>query len=270
MTGTLGIAGVFVLAAVAVGIGAAGFVVWTWFWRGRSGAKAGTTGPRDRTRRRRKMMMEVVDELMTPGCPQCAIKHLSAALYHKANEGAANTLPPDSYMVDVCVAYINLVEVRAGYHSHLWYAVGALVRAEERFALGIGGCVAREARLMLEQYGEMALIDALNCIEAGTAPGHEEWAAAHYAEAMRELPTMQAAMRMDDLIGSIERIREEFFVTEQEVAVATSTEGAEGGGEEAMATKKAAKKAPASLKKDDPKAKQAACKGGKCKGKKCK
>ena len=37
-----------------------------------------------------------------------------------------------------------------------------------------------------------------------------------------------------------------------------------------MATKKVAKKAPAFLKKEDPKAKQAACKGGKCKGKKCK
>lgn len=35
-----------------------------------------------------------------------------------------------------------------------------------------------------------------------------------------------------------------------------------------MATKKAAKKAPAFLKKEDPKAKKAACKGGKCK--KCK
>lgn len=36
-----------------------------------------------------------------------------------------------------------------------------------------------------------------------------------------------------------------------------------------MATKKAAKKAPAFLKKEDPKAAKAACKGGKCKGKKC-
>jgi len=214
--------------------------------------------------------MDIVDELMTPGCPQCAVKHLSAALYHRAHlVGGGEDLRPDPYLVDVCVAYINLVEVRAGYRSHLWYAVGALVRAEERFAPRIGGCVAREARLMLEQYGECALIDALNCIEAGTAPGHEEWAAAHYAEAMRELPAMQAAMRMDDLIGSIERIREEYFITDQEVAVATSTEGAGEGGEEAMATKKAAKA------KVDPKAAQAACKGGKakkaaCKGGKCK
>lgn len=209
--------------------------------------------------------MEVVDELMTPGCPQCAVKHLSAALYHRANEGAVNTLPPDPYMVDVCVAYINLVEVRAGYHSHLWYAVGALVRAEEHSAAGLGTCVAREARLMLEQHGEEAIIDALRHIKDGAAPTHADWAAAHYAEAMRELPAMQAAMRMDDLIGSIERIREEYFDLEE--APVASNEDAGKGGECDMVTKKAVK-APAKA------ACKAACKGGKtkvaCKGGKCK
>lgn len=216
--------------------------------------------------------MEVVDELMTPGCPQCAVKHLSAALYHRAHlTGGGEDMHPDPYMVDVCVAYINLVEVRAGYHSHLWYAVGALVRAEERFAPRIGGCTAREARLMLEQYGKEALIDALNCIEAGTAPGHEDWAMAHYSEAMRELPAMQDAMRMDDLIGSIERIRKEYFDIEE--APVASPEDVGKGGETDMATNKAAKKAPAKAAKaaaKGGKAKQACGKGGACKGKKCK
>lgn len=155
--------------------------------------------------------MKVVDELMTPGCPQCAIKHLSAALYHRAKEGAANTLPPSPYMVCVCTAYINLVEVRVGYRSHLWYAVGALVRAEEHSAVGLGECVAREARLMLEQRGENAVQDALACLRDGTAPSHAEWAAAHFDEARRELPAFAGEMRMDDLIGSIEKIRDEFF-----------------------------------------------------------
>lgn len=215
-------------------------------------------------------MNEINDELMTPGCPQCAVKHLSAALYHRAHlVGGGEDLRPGPYMVDVCVAYINLVEVRAGYRSHLWYAVGALVRAEERFAPGIGECVAREARLMLEQYGEMALIDALNCIEAGTAPTHADWAAAHYAEAMRELPAMQAAMRMDDLIGSIECIRKEFFEIEE--APVASPEDVGKGGESDMATNK--KAPPAFLAKG--KGAKAACKGGKaakaaCKGGKCK
>ena len=214
--------------------------------------------------------MDIVDELMTPGCPQCAVKHLSAALYHRAHlVGGGEDLRPDPYMVDVCVAYINLVEVRTGYLSHLWYAVGALVRAEEKMALVIGECVAREARLVLEKGGYEAVIDALRLIDEGTAPNHADWAAAHYDEAMRELPAMQAATRMDDLIGSIERVREEFFITDQEVAVATSTEGAGEGGEEAMATKKAVKA------KVDPKAAKAAAKGGKAtkacgKGGKCK
>jgi hypothetical protein len=30
------------------------------------------------------MSLEIVDELMTPGCPQCAVKHLSVTLYHVA------------------------------------------------------------------------------------------------------------------------------------------------------------------------------------------
>jgi len=213
--------------------------------------------------------MDIVDELMTPGCPQCAVKHLSAALYHRAKTLAPVMLAPDEYMVCVCTAYINLVEVRAGYLSHLWYAVGALVRAEEHMALVIGGCVAREARLVLEERGYEAVVDALKLIDEGIAPNHADWAAAHFDEAMRELPAFAHEMRMDDLIGSIERIREEYFITDQEVAVATSTEGAGEGGEEAMATKKAAKA------KVDPKAAQAACKGGKakkaaCKGGKCK
>ena len=210
-------------------------------------------------------MMEIHDELMTPGCPQCAIKHLSAALYHVARGAVQKDVFPDSYMACVCTAYINLVEVRAGYASHLWYAVGALVRAEEHFAVGLGKCVAREARLMLEQYGEEAIIDALRCIKEGTAPTHADWAAAHFEEACRELPAYADEMTMNNVIETIERIREDFFVSEE--APVASPEDVGEGGECDMATKKAAKKAPAFLKKEDPKAKKAACKGGKCKGK---
>lgn len=155
--------------------------------------------------------MKVVDELFTPGCPQCAVKHLSAALYHVARSAVQKDVFPDPYMTCVCTAYINLVEVKAGYHSHLWYAVGALVRAEEHFAVGLGGCVAREARLMLEQHGEESILDALKCLRDGTAPNHADWAAAHFDEARRELPVFADEMRMDDLMGSIEKIREEFF-----------------------------------------------------------
>ena len=212
--------------------------------------------------------MEIVDELMTPGCPQCAVKHLSAALYHRARlAGGGEDMEPDPCMKHLCVAYINLVEARTGYLSHLWYAVGALVRSEERMAWRIGECVARRARLLLEEHGLDAVMDVLRIIDQETVPTPADWAAAHFDEARRELPAFADEMRMDDLAGTIERIRKEFFVTEE--APAASTEDAEKGGESDMATKKAAKKAPAFLKKEDPKAKKAACKGGKCKGKKC-
>lgn len=156
--------------------------------------------------------MKVVDELITPGCPQCAVKHLSAALYHVVQGAVPKYVAPDPYMTCVCTAYINLVEVMAGYHSHLWYAVGALVRAEEHLAsTDVGECVARDARLMLEQYGEKAVIGALNCLRNGTCPDHSEWAAAHFDEARRELPAMADQMDMGDLTGSIERVRKEYF-----------------------------------------------------------
>ena len=175
--------------------------------------------------------MDVVDELMTPGCPQCAIKHLSAALYHRAKTLVPGTLSPDPYMVCVCTAYINLVEVKAGYLSHLWYAVGALVRAEERAAPASCGRVAREARLALEAGGREAVADALGLLGEGVSRSHADWAAAHFDGATRELPAMRAEMRMDDLAGSIERIRKEFFMLDQEVAVDASEEVAEKGGE---------------------------------------
>ena len=97
--------------------------------------------------------MEVVDELMTPGCPQCAIKHLSAAVAYMVGPypGGAPVL---TSCVWAAVARINLVEVMAGYRSHLWYAVGMLVRSEEAARYEGSACAAaREARLVLEERG---------------------------------------------------------------------------------------------------------------------
>lgn len=213
-------------------------------------------------------MIEVNDELMTPGCPQCAVKHLSAALYHRAKmPDPMMDAVSSPYMACVCTAYINLVEVKAGYRSHLWYAVGALARAEELAAPRTVGCVARMARLMLEERGIDALSDALECIQDGTVPNHADWAAAHFDEAVRELPAFATKMRMDDLIGSIERIREEYFDLEE--APVASNKDAGKGGEFDMATKKAmkapAKKAACKAACKGGKTMKAACKGGKCK-----
>lgn len=214
-----------------------------------------------------KVNMKIVDELFTPGCPQCAVKHLSAALYHRAKVRAPVMVAPDPYMTCVCTAYINLVEVKAGYLSHLWYAVGALVRAEELMAPRIGGGVAREVRLMLEEHGADALLDALNFIQDGTAPNHVDWAAAHFDEARRELPAFAEEMKMDDLIGSIEKIREEFFPKNDLAGATVAPE--EGNtnqeGEPTMATAKKACKGTKCAAKGSKTATKACDKGGKAK-----
>jgi hypothetical protein len=104
------------------------------------------------------------------------------------------------YVEETC-RYLGLVNVSP-----------VAARAEELAAPWDGRCVvAREARLMLEERGVTALPDALNCIQEGVAPDHADWAAAHFGEAVRELPAFADEMRMSDLIGTIERIREEFF-----------------------------------------------------------
>lgn len=194
--------------------------------------------------------MEIVDELMTPGCPQCAIKHLSAALYHRAKTGAANTLPPLQAAVCECTAAINLVEVLNGYKSHLWYAVGALERAEECAIMTFGTArTAREARLILENRGLEGVKDALHHLVVGSIQSPAEWAAAHFDEARRELPAMADQMRMDDLVGSIERVRKEYFNLPP--VTVSGGEQTQTGKEPDMATKKTP-------------AKKAACKGTKC------
>lgn len=219
-------------------------------------------------------MLEINDELMTPGCPQCAIKHLSAALYYAAEDyakGRRYGVPdqqPEPDRVLLARAYINLAEVLIGYESHLWFAVGLLQRSEEEalcsYREGRGG-IARTARLMLEEGGSGNVGHAMQYIRREALFDPIEMQYAHTAEARRELPVDDGDYL--DYAGAIERIRKEYFVEEGQPA-APQKEGEEEGGETKMATKKAAAKAPA--KKADAKAVQAACKGGKCKGKKCK
>lgn len=220
------------------------------------------------------MSLEIVDELMTPGCPQCAVKHLSAALYHAAEIGR---IPhrlefPDSIVL-IARAYINLGEVLIGYKSHLWFAVGLLQRAEERALTEVSStAAARAARLALEERGANGVRDTMRNLMIDVHLDHAVMCLAHMDEAVRELPASAGEMRMDDLAGSIERIRKEYF-TLPEAAVAEG-ETTTNEGEPEMATKKAAvvkktgkTKVPAA---SAAKATHAACKGGKCKGKSCK
>lgn len=192
--------------------------------------------------------MEVVDELMTPGCPNCALKHLSAAVSLCVD--FPTVMIPDSNVppVDDCVkealvctarAYINFMEAIEGYESHFEFAVGLLVRAEE-FAI-LGGDVSlaynlRESRvkLMVDKKNPRAL----EHIRYVSLPA---MAIAHVLEARRELPAGKDHISWDytstvsSLQSSIKWIKEQYF------DVPAEGDEEEKGGEEDM--KKVAKKA---------------------------
>lgn len=213
-------------------------------------------------------MLEINDELMTPGCPQCAIKHLSAALYYRA-EGFAiakqtptglflGQLPPPSDRVLLARAYINLGEVLVGYKSHLWFAVGLLQRSEEESRREGGeGAVARGARLILEQKGLDGAREAMQAIHGGTLLCAAEMEMAHMQEAHRELPEFSDPFY--SLEAAIAKIRAEYF----DLPEVTVAEGEETPKEKEpeMAT---AKKAPVKAAKAS-KCAKCACKGGKTK-----
>ena len=172
--------------------------------------------------------MEVVDELMTPGCPQCAIKHLSAAVAYMVGPypGGAPVL---TSCVWAAVARINLVEVMAGYRSHLWYAVGMLVRSEEAARYEGSACAAaREARLVLEERGLDGVETALKTLHVGQILNARTLAEAHLYEATRELPSLLVYPLVpspEHLLDEIERVREEFFPKRYDGA-----RGRDGGG----------------------------------------
>lgn len=196
--------------------------------------------------------MEIVDELMTPGCPQCAVKHLSAALYHAATLGRVpHRIDTLESMVMLARAYINLGEVLIGYRSHLWFAVGLLQRSEElALTEGSDSSAARQARLTLELIGMNAVRETMRNIKIDAYLDPATMYVAHVDEAMRELPSFSWAGGFDDIPATIDNIRKEYFDSGEE-APGASAEAEGEGGEEVMAcgTKKAAK---------------AACKGGKC------
>lgn len=174
-------------------------------------------------------VFEKVDELHTPGCPQCAVKHLSAAVYWGAAEFARTGdagRRGDGDMELLARAYVNLGEVLIGYASHLWFAVGLLQAAEEESVRtsGLARGPAREARMLLQERGGDAVRAAMTVLREGCALLPQDYRWAHVAEAVRELPNFEWG-RFDlskDLVPVIEEIRSEFFA---EPTVGEATEG---------------------------------------------
>ena len=209
--------------------------------------------------------MEIVDEIMTPGCPNCYIKHLTAALACMAINRFDYVQVPYAD-VTVARALINLVEAREGYVSHRDLAIGLLAHAEI-ISRGMGCIDLREIRVGL-MTGDP---DAERRLLGMVSP--EALFVAHLKEAERELPDGPLPVAMtcelscvvipsidqrtaDGILSSIAEVRKEYFGLPT-VGEETTTTKEEGGQEMACAKKTAVKKAPA-------KAAQAACKGGKC------
>lgn len=218
--------------------------------------------------------MEIVDELFTPGCPQCAVKHLSAALAHGARAYAlyGGECFPREEGVLLAQAYVNLGEVLIGYKSHLWYAVG-LLQVSEETALAHANpgvaAVARDSRLHLEMHGLDGVAFTAENIRLNAPLLPDELRNAHLREATRELPNFEwGRFSLHDaqgVVDAIEEIRSEYFSVP--TVGPESEEPTNSTGEPEMAT---TKKAPAK-KAVAKQAVQAACKGGKCKpGKSCK
>lgn len=215
---------------------------------------------------------EVVDELFTPGCPQCAVKHLCAALVDAAALDSGVT-PPDGGVaprrgdpppfeagVALATAFINFVEAAEGYASHFDYAVGLLERAEElAVAFSAEAQAAFAARVRGVRVAATASGDPGDAARAVVAafgfPNAAHRMYAHWNEARRELPGFpwddvasgaEGATGVADVaLKCVSMIREEYFDFGK-------PEDPEKGGDDTMATKKTAKPAPK------------ACKGGKC------
>lgn len=207
--------------------------------------------------------MELADELTTPGCPQCAVKHLSAALSYVVDMDPvtrgdlAGHVEPDGTVfpenILLARALVNYAEVCAGYRSHLPFVVGLLERAERQHVMTMGtGTSAsddmRNLRLVLQSGGTPSHEDLAKVSNIGTL----SYAWAHIIEAQRELPSLRP-VRMDaeDLQNAIAEIKSEYFAVS---TVGAGTEETTPTGEPEMAT---AKKKPAVKGKG-------ACKGGKC------
>lgn len=208
--------------------------------------------------------MEIVDEIMTPGCPNCYIKHLTAALACMAINRFDYVQVPYA-AVTAARALINLVEAREGYASHRDLAIGLLAHAEI-ISMDMGCTELREIRVGLMTGDPNAERKLLGMVSP------EALFVAHLREAERELPDGPLPVAMtyelscvvipsidqrtaDGILDSIAVVRKEYF--DSPTVGGETTKKEEGGQEMACAKKTAVKKAPA-------KAAQAACKGGKC------
>lgn len=144
---------------------------------------------------------DLVDELITPGCPRCAVKHLTAALTYLTApvscDGSQQEIDfklsldgcPGS--VAVAKAHINLIEVLEGYWTHLPFAVGWLQVAEENLVAEPIVDTIRHIRCRLIMDGTRdAIADAAFQLADILLSYRYARTIAHVDEALRELPPL--------------------------------------------------------------------------------
>lgn len=162
--------------------------------------------------------MDTVDELMTPGCPNCAVKHLSAALAYFVDAGNDKYETGDLGDASVLVgrAVVNLIESMNGYPSHFDFAVGLIERAEEKFTFTYTQTASspvgrlRRIRLALTDGTMSASFGAAELYSFARSYG---MMLAHVAEALRELRSipLPAALTAEWFRDTIAEVKKEYF-----------------------------------------------------------
>lgn len=136
-------------------------------------------------------MQEINDELMMP-CAQCCRKHLSAAIAELADIGPDDSARPEPWQVLLARAVVNATERNEGYESHLPFATGLLVLAEEC-------CPDTERQSHIREF-RCRLCGGRCDQETLWYESHAPWVApksrfyAHIAEAEREFPDIGEAV----------------------------------------------------------------------------
>ena len=181
--------------------------------------------------------MEINDVLTDP-CPQCALKHLSAALFYVASLKPDENIMPFADEVCAAIALVNIAEYKRGYKSHFGYIVGALTAAEDSATKDEHGEQARVARLSFIAGNISHAVNVLDAVVTRKA-----LARAHAREAFRELPMLSTADGVADCVveallhGSDARefidaaqdaivwVRENFFDDAQPAQIGGDTNG---------------------------------------------
>lgn len=159
------------------------------------------------------MALEIVDDLDTPGCANCAVKHLSAALAYLVASLRNSSWGGGSSGELVARAFINLVEAAEGYTSHFPFAIGLLAMAEEALVTEGDAETAlhvREERTSLIAGGTQAIASVLDRL--AVLASDRDMARGHLEEAKRELPHWKpCSLKVDELVAAIDEIRREYF-----------------------------------------------------------